>query len=98
MVSLLNDEAQREAHNNYLSKMKKKAEQEKRQLKRKNKREAKMNAKVAQKRSSVLSRSGTEAGELDKVLGGTFGKNNMNMASSNVNDGTKTEKSDCEED
>ena len=26
MVSLLNDEAQREAHNNYLSKMKKKAE------------------------------------------------------------------------
>ena len=44
----------------------------------------------------MLSRSGTEAGELNVALGSTFGKNNM--ASSNVNDGTKTEKSDCEED
>lgn len=46
MVSTLNEEAQREAHQNYLAKMKKKAEQERRTIKRENKRQAKLEAKM----------------------------------------------------
>ena len=96
MVSVLNDEAQREAHNNYLSKMKKKAEQEQRLLKRKTKREAKLNAKIAQKRNSMVlkhSEKASEAAGDPKAIGSTFGG-----YANNKNDGTKTEKSDYEED
>ena len=102
MVSVLNDEAQREAHNNYLSKMKKKAEQEQRLLKRKTKREAKMNAKMAQKRNMILKHSERGASEIGdyNAIGSTFGGACVSggQGANNKNDGTKTEKSDYEDD
>lgn len=62
MVAQLNEDAQREAHQNYLAKLKKKAEQERRLMKREGKRQARLNAKLASKKKN-------SKGGMDKLSG-----------------------------
>ena len=92
MVAQLNEDAQREAHQNYLAKLKKKAEQERRILKREGKRQARLNAKLLAKRKNAK-------GGTDKLSASGTDMNTSGLPGGKaINDGTKTEKSDAADD
>lgn len=85
MVSRLNEDAVREAHANYLAKLKKKAEQERRILKREVKRQARLEQQQLKKKRYDNCTPEEALGH-----GSTFGKE----ASNKIDDNTRTEKSE----
>ena len=87
MVARLNEDAVREAHANYLAKLKKKAEQERRILKREVKRRARLEQQLKKKKYD------NQTPEEALGHGSTFGKD----ASNKVDDATRTERSDVED-
>ena len=87
MVSRLNEDAVREAHANYLAKLKKKAEQERRTLKREIKRRARLEQQQLRKKKYDHP---NQTPEEALGHGSTFGKD----ASNKIDEATRTEKSE----